>query len=156
MLLAECLRKLGLHSPAVTRVRRNPSLSLQTVTEDRHTPENVEGLPVHRLCARLCSCHILEKVQLRKRRETRASASKDERKGNMHDEICSCVGWLWALAAWCCGIVSPPPSLQVSKSCMFPRPSSPLLSCCRMYASLVLSNWRGDVCVFGKIRNFKQ
>jgi hypothetical protein len=39
-----------------------------------------------------------------------------------------------------------------------PRSISLLLSRChsRMYDSLVLSNWCVDVCVVGKIRNFKQ
>ena len=133
--------KLGLHSPAVTRVRRNPSLSSKT---SRRIDIRQKTLKACRCTNCACVC-VLEKAKLRKRREARASASaRMERKGNMHDEICSCVGWLWALAAWCCGIVSPPPSHQVSQSCMFPRPFSPLLSCCHspMYVSLVLSNRR--------------
>ena len=138
MLLVECLRNI--------RYIRLRSLGFgETLLSPQKTSRRIDirqkTLKACRCTNCACVC-VLEKANLRKRREARASASaRMERKGNMHDEICSCVGWLWALAAWCCGIVSPPPSHQVSKSCMFPRPFSPLLSCChsRMYASLVLS-----------------
>ena len=99
--------------------------------KDRHTPENVEGLPVHQLRVRLCMHVTFLRKRSKKRRAARASARR-QRKGNVRVEICSCVGWLWALAAWGCGIVSPPPAHQVSllekKTRMFPLPFSPPLS----------------------------
>ena len=125
MLLVECLRNIRTTFACGHSGSAKPFSLLKT---SRRIDIRQKTLKACRCTNCACVC-VLEKANLRKRREARASASaRMERKGNMHDEICSCVGWLWALAAWCCGIVSPPPSHQVSKSCVFPCPfSSPLL-----------------------------
>ena len=71
MLLAECLRKDYIRLRSLGFGETFSPYS--NVTEDRHTPENVEGLPVHRRYTRVsmhasaCSRKILEKAKLRKR-----------------------------------------------------------------------------------------
>jgi len=114
MLLVECLRNIRTTFACGHSGSAKPFSSLQTVTEGSTNARKrwrLAGAPAAR--ASVYTSHSRE-IEAK---EATGSKSKWERKGNVRVEICSCVGWLWALAAWGCGIVSSPPHThQVSLS----------------------------------------
>ena len=111
MLLVECLRNIRTTFACGHSGSAKPFSLLKTVTEDRHTPENVEGLPVHQLRVRLC----LRKRSDGKREQVQVQGWRERGICMMRSVLVS-VGY--GLLLHGAVELSPPPSHQDSKSCM--------------------------------------